>query len=880
MNNLLAVLKAGTAVVPPLKQDIGSDQRGIADLMQLAAKLSRQPQADPQTPRAVDVRISPEKPQAVPDSFGKQSLADLRIERLQELTKMLGAVEARLTPVQKGELARLRDASPTDKSSSGPVTPFKSLLALTQDRLTPVQQGELAREIANLRLSRDATGLDSPVAKLSFGGIFGDIIDGIKDLGGDIVDGAENVIDNIGDIIKSLKGVGNSIQSTVEGAYKDIKEDLPGIAEAVGSTLKKDFGVGDGWDDHLREILKNPNAYAGYQLGVVKGVGEGIVDLAKSAGTVVQTAADFGLIPIPGAQVLPRLGDLFRDWDKTGALPDFLDEALPSGDRGRETVTNALNGVKAVGEYIISRGKNPELVIDDVYNVIKGKWDSLKGEWEKAHKAGAKQEGEFFGKIVGRALFEVAAEFVPGKAVFSVLRVVDKVTDYANLVKKLPDGNTLHSGNLTNFGKSIDKLEAEADKIIKIKNGDDVTDDQLKSLQDNYATLNSIDHNKLGFSSEAETISNNIAETKHKVEEAVNTIYRLSLPEAAARRKRKRDEWNATWAARMEEVKYAPGYTDTNFTPLQNKLRNIAKNKILKLTPGQSVTFDDLHRVTQDRGHEYSIFEVTNADGTKQQYIARGDKYSIEFTNGSINRLKNLNAKLVAHSHVGNQTADLEPSDDDIALLNEFGGLKSYIVNGRGTVAEFRADGTFTKVKNYNDRDSFNSAANNAEKNTIYEYNRGGGLTFTYKTNDDALIDTVQFAVTTNNPGKRNGLQTTIGYEGAEGDVGFHLHGVALGGETNRLTVVPGNGLLNSTNNSYETFGNWETNLLNRKNNNPNLQLEARIQVKYDETLEKGDDFFNRPTEFIASYREKNASGAWGPWQTTTFENEAPAPKT
>jgi hypothetical protein len=58
------------------------------------------------------------------------------------------------------------------------------------------------------------------------------------------------------------------------------------------------------------------------------------------------------------------------------------------------------------------------------------------------------------------------------------------------------------------------------------------------------------------------------------------------------------------------------------------------------------------------------------------------------------------------------------------------------------------------------------------------------------------------------------------------------------------------------------------------------LQLEARIQVKYDETLEKGDDFFNRPTEFIASYREKNASGAWGPWQTTTFENEAPAPKT
>jgi hypothetical protein len=841
MNNLLAVLKAGTAVVPPLKQDVGPDQRGMADLMQLAAKLSRQPQADPQT---------------------------------------LRAVEARLTPVQKGELARLRDAAPADKSSSAPVTPSKSPSTLTQVRLTPVQQGELA---PTSKPPVAFAGGELLNQRRALGFSFKDIGNAFKDGFNDAVDFVDDKIiepvgDFIGDIIKSLKGVGKSVQSTVEGAYGNVKNQLPGIAEAVGSTLKKDFGVGDGWNDHLREILSNPNAYAGYQLGVVKGVGEGIVDLAKSAGTVVQTAADLGHIPIQGTQLLPIVGDLYRNWDKTGALPDFLDEALPSGDRGRETVTDALNGVKAVGEYIKSRGKNPELVIDDVYNVIKGQWDGLKGEWEKAHKAGAKQEGEFFGKIVGRALFEVAVEFIPGKAVLSVVRAVDKVTDFTKLVQKLPDGNTLHSGNLINLGKSIDNLEVLADNIIKSKNVDNISDDQLKSLQDNYTTLNNIDHNKIGSSSGAKIISNNIDETKYKVEEAVNTIYRLSSPESAARRKRDRDAWNATWPARLEKQKYDP-LPDSTFTDTQNALRSIKKDNVFRIDhPSNFIDLDVLHRVSKDRGHEYALFE-TNINGQKKQYVFRGDENEINFKDSDLQFLKRNGAKLVAHTHVGTKTSDLAPSDDDIALLNEFGGKESYIVNGSGRVAEFRANGTFTKTRQYNTADEFNAAANNAEPDTIYEYRKTDNLRHTYQTNDNGQIETVQFTVTTNSPGTRHGIQTKIGNEGVEGDVGFHLHGVALGGETNRLTVVPGNGLLNSTNNGYKTFGNWETNLLNRKNNNPNLQLEARVQVKYDESLEKGDDLFNRPTEFIASYREQNSSGAWGPWQTTTFVNEAPAPK-
>jgi hypothetical protein len=985
MNNLLAALKASTATTPPTKPTAdgysaalaiirsSTTPKGKVDIDQLSSQIARRPDSGQSVRRFVESRLTPvetgqlarnldvqqavtarDVTTALPLSiatklnFGRGDIDQLfaqiarRPDGGQSERRFL---ESRLTPVEAGQLARLRDIAVAGASSSGATKTTNRPVTASQTRLTPVQQGELAREIIASRTSGSRTPADAPTSKpsdtfaggellnqrraLGFFGRIGDafsdgfdtvvnfvgdkvvdpiieggevVIDVIEDNGGAIVGGTVGVvaggllppgiglipplvdaiggavinpavqnnpiIDNINDAINDI------IPTPVQSGAQIISKAFEGAANTLGGVVNGKYGdeflsiagTGTEWGEHLFELSGKPGAKAGFVEGFAKGVGEGLVDLGKTVGGLIQAGLDIA--------PLGRLGDVIRDWDRTGALPPAVNEILPSAMRGRQTVIDTFNSAKNLADYVKTRTDDPQLLRDDVRNYMKDNWNKLKSDWQKAHDKGPRAEGEFFGKIAGKVALEVALEFVPGKAVLSALKAAEKVSDFAQKVKRLPDGQTVKTTDLPAYEKTLDDLNAKADQV---KITGEVSDAELTQLQDTWTELNEINPQSFGFGPEAERISGKIAETKADIEQAVDAVYRLSTPNRKRQRAQKEAEWKAQLTERAETIKYRPGY-DPDFTDVQNKLRNIPKNQVLRLNPNQSVTFDDLHRVTQDRGHEYAIFEVILANGGKQQYIGRGNADTIEFRDSTIENLKNQDAKLVAHSHVGTTTADLEPSDDDIALLNEFGGDSSYITNGSGKTAQFRADGTYTKVRQYNDKDSFNTAANNAEPDTIYEYRKSGNLTYTYQTNDDGLIDTVQFAVTTNNPGSRNSLQTTIGGEGLEGDVGFHLHAVALGGETNRLTVVPGDGLLNSTNNSYDTFGNWETNLLNRKKNNPNLQLEARIQVKYDESLGSNDPLFNRPTEFIASYREQNSAGVWGPWQSTTFVNEAPDP--
>jgi hypothetical protein len=907
--------------------------KGKVDIDQLTSQIARRPDGGQSVRRFVESRLTPVETGQLARNLDLQQTNTARRPDGSQSERRL--VESRLTPVEAGQLARLRDIAAAGASSSGATKTTNPPVTASQTRLTPVQQGELAREIVASRTSGSTRPADVELLNqpqpLGFFGRIGDafsdafdtvvdvvgdvvidpiidggevVIDVIEDNGGAIVGGTVGVvaggllppgiglisplvdaiggavtnpavqnnpiIDNINDVIDDVipSIVQNEAGQIISTVYEGAADTLSALVNGnYGDEILSIAGTGTEWGEYLFELSGKPGAKVGFAEGFAKGVGEGIVDLGETVGQILQTSADLSHIG--------RLGDAIRDWDKTGPLPPVLDEILPSGSRGRETVVNAFNSAKNLAEYVKTRTDDPQLLRDDVRKYMEGNWNKLKSDWQKAHDQGPRAEGEFFGKIAGKVALEVALEFVPGKAVLSALKAAEKVSDFAQKVKRLPDGNTVKTSDIPTYEKTLDDLNAKADQV---KITGEVSDAELTQLQDTWTELNEINPQSFGVGPEAERINGKIAETKADIEQAVDAVYRLSSPARKRQRAGLEGEWLAQMKERVEARKYTPG-NDPDFTDVQNKLRNIPKNQVLKLNPNQSVTFDDLHRVTQDRGHEYALFEEQLANGGKQQYIARGDADTIEFRDSTIQSLKGRDAKLVAHTHTGTSNADLAPSDDDIALLNEFGGDSSYILNGSGRTAQFRADGTFTRVRQYDDRDSFNTAANNAEPDTIYEYNKSGNLTYTYQTNDDGLIDTIHFGVTTNNPGSRNSLQTAIGKEGVEGDVGFHLHGVALGGETNRLTVVPGDGLLNSTNSSYDTFGNWETNLANRKNNNPNLQLEARIQVKYDESLEEGDALFNRPTEFIASYREQNSAGVWGPWQSTTFVNEAPEPK-
>jgi DNA/RNA non-specific endonuclease len=111
--------------------------------------------------------------------FGKVDVDQLQT-RLSQLPRvdqqMLRAIEARLTPVEAGQLARLRDASGANIVR---ITPSSTSSALTQARLTPVQQGEMER----LALTQDLNISTTPSTK-SFFGDLGDFFTGGNE-GGD-----------------------------------------------------------------------------------------------------------------------------------------------------------------------------------------------------------------------------------------------------------------------------------------------------------------------------------------------------------------------------------------------------------------------------------------------------------------------------------------------------------------------------------------------------------------------------------------------------------------------------------------------------------------------------------------------------------------------
>ena len=143
----------------------------------------------------------------------------------------------------------------------------------------------------------------------------------------------------------------------------------------------------------------------------------------------------------------------------------------------------------------------------------------------------------------------------------------------------------------------------------------------------------------------------------------------------------------------------------------------------------------------------------------------------------------------------------------------------------------------------------FNQLANRAEPNTVYQH---GGVR--WKT--DHLARPVQVsgrARCRSGLTKRLGsrLQKAIGKEGRPTDVGFHLLAHSLGGPTNRLNVVPGNG---------RSIGDGQPNLNQGEYKSFELEIgqllkdgrkvRVRILAVYDH-----DNTSNRPDFFVYSYQ-------------------------
>lgn len=155
-------------------------------------------------------------------------------------------------------------------------------------------------------------------------------------------------------------------------------------------------------------------------------------------------------------------------------------------------------------------------------------------------------------------------------------------------------------------------------------------------------------------------------------------------------------------------------------------------------------------------------------------------------------------------------------------------------------------------VVDVKDDDDFNALANFAEPDHVYRHGD-----YQWTTDDQGRVVRAEGQISLDPAGRNDpDLQTDIGNEGRQSDVGFHVIADRFGALTNRLNVVPGNGapiddgLPNLNNGAYKEFENTIAELAE------DHDVLARISPSYDP-----GNTTNRPDLFIVEYRVDG--GAW-----------------
>lgn len=164
-------------------------------------------------------------------------------------------------------------------------------------------------------------------------------------------------------------------------------------------------------------------------------------------------------------------------------------------------------------------------------------------------------------------------------------------------------------------------------------------------------------------------------------------------------------------------------------------------------------------------------------------------------------------------------------------------------------------------VLRFQSMDDFNAAANAARPNTVYEFG-----TYRWTTDGQGRVVRAEGRVDLNPVGRNDpSLQTSIGHQGRSTDVGFHVIADRLGGPTNRLNVVPGNGkpigdgLPNLNNGAYKRFENELARLAGDGH-----VVEMRVSPHYN-----AGNTTIRPDRFVAEYRVDG-----GDWIRQSFINK------
>lgn len=193
-------------------------------------------------------------------------------------------------------------------------------------------------------------------------------------------------------------------------------------------------GTGTDWGQSLQRILDDPRSVASFQAGMRQGIFEGGKSLVEGVWSLAKTAYNAGPAGwlVEGAQ---RIGVL-------GEVPSWAPDASRVTDQGA-----AIGG--AITGYMREVAHDPAKLGNDVKGWIAANWDGLKADHAAAAARGPAAEAEWWGKITGRATFEVAAMVVP-------------VSKFATVAKA---GEAL---NLAARAGTIGKTFAEAAKAGKL----------------------------------------------------------------------------------------------------------------------------------------------------------------------------------------------------------------------------------------------------------------------------------------------------------------------------------------------------------------------------------------------------------------------------
>lgn len=328
--------------------------------------------------------------------------------------RVLQAVEAQLSPTQRGELARATYPLNAGGGATFSITPGAP--SLESQFREPA--GSAGRENYNFF---DRTFGDGNPATFDGPRIY----EGVRQLqasGLTLDQFVQQQADFRRDISRAIDQLNpvNRLSDLVQPYIAD-------IARSAG------LG-GSEWGARLQAVLDTPGGFAafreGFNQGVLKGAEDFVVGIASLAGRAVQYGAD-------NTPLLGSGGDALRGL--TGELPGWLDAIVPSARRGEES--NAALGQlgASFAGYVSSRAGNPAQIGEDIKGAIDKIWESVKADHAKAAAQGPAAEARWWGNLLGRVTFEVASTVVPVGKLGNVGKLADAATDLARTADRALD---------------------------------------------------------------------------------------------------------------------------------------------------------------------------------------------------------------------------------------------------------------------------------------------------------------------------------------------------------------------------------------------------------------------------------------------------------